>query len=84
MTAPVRPSVKLYRVLVVGGIAMAGPGCGTSSPGPAPVDAAAVDAAHAAPDAAPVGNDAAMMEAMDAAAACLNRPGDCTHGMCAW
>ena len=80
---PERPSAKLFHVLVAGGLALAAPAC-SSDPGPSETDAAAdpKDAASDASDAS-VAFDA-KLDALAAADACLNKPGDCTHGLCSW
>lgn len=82
-SSPEQPSRKLFHVLVVGGLALAAPAC-SSNPAPTESDsgAEAKDGAADASDAS-VGFDAAL-DALSAADACLNRLGDCTHGLCSW
>ena len=78
---------KLFRVIVVGGISMALPACSagtTQDQDAAASDAAAADAADekgASQDA--TADVAAPVDAADDAP-CLNKPGDCSHGTCAW
>lgn len=80
---PERASAKLFHVLVAGGLALATPAC-SSDPTPGNTDSGAEpkDAAADASDAS-VGFDA-KLDALSAADACLNKPGDCTHGLCSW
>jgi hypothetical protein len=85
-SAPLRPSAKLFHVLVAGGLAMATPAC-SSDPVEQGVDAGngkdgAAGGSDARADAAIA--DSGLDDALSAADACLNRPGDCTHGLCSW
>jgi hypothetical protein len=83
--APV-DTTKLFRVLVLGGLSMAIPAC--SSAGPTD-DAGTANDSAAQNDAKPQtdagsSNDAATIQDVAADAPCLNKPGDCTHGLCSW
>ena len=69
---------KLFRVLVAGGLAMAAPACSSGS------EKTELDAAASGDDAASDAGFDAKLDAAAAADACLNRPGDCTHGLCSW
>jgi hypothetical protein len=87
-TSPSRPSAKLFHVLVAGGLALAGTACSSGDPVKNEGDAGggAQDGSAASGDASS-SHDAAVDADLDAAAAadaCLNTPGDCTHGLCAW
>ena len=58
---------------------MASPACSSDPASPA------LDAGGSAQDGAGGPADAgALLDAMAAADACLNTPGDCNHGMCSW
>ena len=79
---------KLFHVLVVGGIALGAShvACSSDSPGDDGGGGGA-DAKNDAPKAdAAAGGDTGVMDAMMAVdtGPCLNKPGDCTHGTCAW
>jgi hypothetical protein len=86
MPTPLRPSAKLFRVLVAGGLAMATPACTNE------IVQNGGDAGNAKDSAGPEDatgdsqsvTDAGISDALDAADACLNRLGDCTHGLCSW
>jgi len=71
---------KLFHVVVAGGISLAAQACSSDN---SPQQDSGSDATKndgPANDAMP-GGDATMDTMSDA---CLNKPGDCTHGMCAW
>lgn len=84
-----RASAKLFHVLVAGGIAMAGTACSSTDPvvktesdSGSAADGSSSDgsSSHDASSAADSGSN----DASAAADACLNTPGDCTHGLCSW
>ncbi len=74
---------KLFNVLVIGGMSLAIPAC---SGGPTTDSDAGGPAADAADDQGAQGNDAAAQPDTGTGqdAGCLNKPGDCTHGLCSW
>ena len=78
---------KLFHVLVVGGIALGAQACSSDTSG---MDSGTDDDASSGTDAkndapakdASPGGDSSMM-GMDSGG-CQNKPGDCSHGTCAW
>ncbi len=97
-SVPARPSQKLFHVLVAGGIAMATPAC-SSDPAQSSSDSGASDGSTGSADAGDAASDSGsptdaagnrdvadtgISDALAAADACLNRPGDCSHGLCSW
>jgi hypothetical protein len=84
MKLPSRDASKLFHVLVVGGMSMGIPvaGCsGDTTTGGQ--DAEASDGGGGGNDSSSP-KDSGTIQDVQATDACLNKPGDCTHGLCSW
>ena len=73
---------KLFHVLVVGGMAMAMPACSS----PDTTNDKDAEAADSASDQSSTKDSSVVDTGVDVTddGPCLNKPGDCSHGLCSW
>ncbi len=72
---------KLFNILVIGGMAMALPACsGDTTTG----DDAAADDASSSKETGSSKDAGSIKDVSTADVPCLNKEGDCTHGLCSW